>query len=484
MLFLGISIFTYHDYGIAWDEPCQQDFGELAYEKLTTNKENPSYTIDKQRYGVSFELTLVAFQNILGVTDYLSIYKFRHFFTHLIFLFSAIFFYLILKRTRFKNLSDIGMLIYILSPRIYAHSFFNSKDIPLLCFTVFSLFLIQIILEKRKSYLYLILGFTLAYLVNIRIIGILIPFLFGVIEVTRVLTRKISLKQFILNNLLLLISFVFFLILFWPYLWDHPFDRFLEVFDHFKHFYWDDKVLFGGRQILANELPWYYTSTWIFISVPIAIIVFSFFGLIQSGFTLATNQKKLSLFEILNLFIIILPLILLPIIGSVVYDGWRHIYFIYPSIVFMGIIGVHFFTKKLNLKWFKYLIYIYLCFLSFEIINIHPHQQVYFNEISGKYQKEYLRENFEMDYWGIAYKQAIEKILIKNPEKSITISANTTPAEFNAKAIPNISYTIHQDSSDYFITNYRFHPREHTNLKKIDSIMIYNSNLIGIYQNH
>ena len=103
VFFIVLSVFTFQDYGISWDEPCQQDFGELASEKIFHQEDNPEYDDVKKNYGVSFEVILVQTQKMLEISESASIYKFRHFFTHILFLLASLIFYFILKNTSVKK---------------------------------------------------------------------------------------------------------------------------------------------------------------------------------------------------------------------------------------------------------------------------------------------------------------------------------------------------------------------------------------------
>ena len=65
---------------------------------------------------------------------------------------------------------------------------------------------------------------------------------------------------------------------------------------------------------------------------------------------------------------------------------------------------------------------ILLAFLTFtgpliDIINLHPHQQVYFNPLAGKDPME----NFEGDYWGASMRQGLEWIMENDNRDSLTI---------------------------------------------------------------
>ena len=54
------------------------------------------------------------------------------------------------------------------------------------------------------------------------------------------------------------------------------------------------------------------------------------------------------------------------------------------------------------------------------MIRNHPFQNVYFNNFLS-HDEQYLRKNFEMDYWGTSYKQALEYVLKNNKFNKINV---------------------------------------------------------------
>ncbi len=84
-------------------------------------------------YGVVFEVPLVLVERLLGLTDSRAIYLSRHLLTHLCFLAGgggAAWLASRLFGSRWLALLALGL--FVLHPRLYAHSFFNTKDIPFL----------------------------------------------------------------------------------------------------------------------------------------------------------------------------------------------------------------------------------------------------------------------------------------------------------------------------------------------------------------
>ena len=74
--------------------------------------------------------------------DSRSVYLLRHLLTHLLFLAGGLGGYALAFRLyRSRLLALVALGLYLLHPRLYAHSFFNSKDLPFL-----SLFMLALLL--------------------------------------------------------------------------------------------------------------------------------------------------------------------------------------------------------------------------------------------------------------------------------------------------------------------------------------------------
>ena len=153
LLFI-IGTLIYKDYGISWDEQVSRNNGfvngNYIAKKILPNKfyENflkntlkdkfPKKTIDEvpilderhdKAYGVTFDLPAAALEILLNINEN-NIFDFRHILAHIFFLFALIFFYKLIKlKTNNVLISLICVLFIYLHPRLFAHSFFNSKDL-------------------------------------------------------------------------------------------------------------------------------------------------------------------------------------------------------------------------------------------------------------------------------------------------------------------------------------------------------------------
>ena len=138
-------------------------------------------------------------------------------------------------------------------------------------------------------------------------------------------------------------------------------------------------------------------------------------------------------------------------------------FFIYPAFLLIALTGLENIISRTNLK--PAVIYsltgIYMAYILYVEIRLHPYQNVYFNLLAGN-NIEDTRENFEIDYWGLSYREGIKYILSADTSSHIIIGSFDLPGEDNIKMFPEkerarVSFTREVELSDYFMTVYRNH---------------------------
>ena len=462
---LMLSYFTYKDYGLSSDEHLQHKLGEYSYKYVFEN--DPTYTwYGDNDYGVATELPLYFIVDVvLGKTSLPEIFKTRHIILHNLFLLAVFVFYSLAKRLLKSNwLAILGALMLLLHPRIYAHSFFNSKDLPLLSFTIFGLYILFRYIENRKTIWLILLAIISALIINNRIIGLMffatsiaMFFIEFGFKTDKSKTVKSTVVYGVITALMLYVT--------WPILWKQPFYRLGVVFKNMAHFRWEENVLFNGEIIKATELPWNYLPYWFFVTTPIIILTMGVIGL---GFVIYKSAKKIKslvndnqlYFTVLNVILFVMPIIAIIVLKSVVYDGWRHVYFIYPSFILIAIFSIQkLFKENVNKATILVVALLMLETLPFMLKN-HPNQQVYFNAFINK--DEDLKNRMEFEYWGLSYRGALEYILQNDDRDSIVIAYETAVCKKNTDVLleqqkQRLIFTKDIDSANYFITNYRWH---------------------------
>lgn len=193
-------------------------------------------------------------------------------------------------------------------------------------------------------------------------------------------------------------------------------------------------------------------------------IFFYLVKLFQSMLSLKNNENpwknKEELFDIFLFLNIVLSIFSILYFNNSNLDGWRHLYFLYPLLIYFSLSLFLNFNKIFNFNIKRLLIslvLINLTYTGFWIYKNHPHQQVYFNIIS----KNYINNNFDLDYWGLSNYQSFLYILKNEKNFPVTIStisfssleANTIYLSKENKSKIKISYDF--KNSNFIIDNYR-----------------------------
>jgi hypothetical protein len=484
LLTVGYLIFP--DYGISLDEDNTRISGfvslkyifEILFPHLVNEIDKftniPSMTEwNEQGIGVIFDLPAAFLELIFNINDTRQYYLLRHFLNYLIFFFSVYFFFLIIKKRYESNyMAFLGSFFLILSPRIFADSFYNNKDLIFLSLFIISLYYALKFLENANIKNTILFSLTSSLATDIRILGIILPILiifFYLIKNFKFKNNKIK----VLNPILLLLVLTpFFITLFWPYLWNDPLNNFITIFKSLSHF--DENIynFYFGEYIDAKNIPWHYPIVWLGITTPLLYIILFIIGFVFTIKKIYKNLLKIEQNEYNNFWknkkdmqdfvfftIFLIPLVIVIYLNSTLYDGWRHLYFIYPIFLLISLLGLHiiritFFRKKLNI-----LLVLIICLLSptfIWMIKNHPHQFIYFNLLAGKN----FNDNFEMDYWGLSNAKALEYIA-KNESGIVNVgSLGTTDLNLSKNFLlkkyrDKMIIASEISNSQYLINSYR-----------------------------
>lgn len=468
------GLLLFDDYGISWDEPGSHEIGTLNYDYIfKDSKQLLSYP--EKDYGIAFELPLVIIEKVLGLHEQRSIYLERHLLTHLFFLFCAyIFFLLIDFLYNNKLLATTGFLMLMLNPLLYAHSFFNSKDIPFMGMFILCFYLSAIAFKSRKTKHFILLGVVSGLLINMRIIGILMTGCGLLFLVFDALYTKPDIRKNIRLFFIFLLTVVTTLYVSWPYLWESPLLNFSLAIQHMSKFTWYYNVLFMGELIPANEVPWNYFPVWFGITTPLPYIVLGLTGILllllrffRSPLRWMKPAKERN--NLIYLLCLFAPVSAVIIMGSTLYDSWRHLFFIYPCFILIAVFGLDRLFKTPIRKPLILGLAVTFAFSLLFMIRNHPFQHLYFNPMANARTPEYLRSQFELDYWGTSYKQAYEYLLANDASEEIKVAVENEPGHYNLNLLlAEQARRIHlTDTSEatYFITNYRWHPQNYTEFK-------------------
>ncbi|MBC7876666.1 MAG: hypothetical protein H7Y59_05785 [Anaerolineales bacterium] len=187
----------------------------------------------------------------------------------------------------------------------------------------------------------------------------------------------------------------------WPYLWPDPVGHFVESLKVMSLYPWPGQVLFNGVEYASTALPYSYLPVLFGIQLTEPVWVLFIAGLVMAVVEL---RERRELIELVILWLVI-PFISFIFLRSALYDNFRQIIFILPPIFLMG--GVAF-EKIKNIKW--QIVFITICLIPGIIgsVRLHPYEYIYYNSFVGEVSN--VQRRFELDYWGISYREAAEYV--------------------------------------------------------------------------
>ena len=485
---VGFLIFP--DYGISIDEDNTRINGfvslkyifEIFFPNLINEIDKftniPSMSEwDEQGVGIIFDLPTAFIEWIFQIEDSRKYYLMRHFVNFLFFLVAVYFFFqLIKKRYNSWIIGILGSSFLFLSPRIFAQSFYNNKDIVFMSLFVIALYTAINFLEKPNVKNAIIFSIISSLAIDIRILAVFLPILVFLIYIINIYWVENYKKNTIKPLILCLILTPFFITLFWPYLWQDPLGNFITIFKSLSNF--DENIynFYFGQYISAQNLPWHYPIVWIFISTPLFYIILFIVGFIfiirrfmkrvikteENDYYNNFWKGKKELQDLIFFFSFMIPLFSVIILNSTLYDGWRHLFFIYPSFLMISLLGLHiikiFFFKK-NKNLLLILSFLLLSPTLIWMFKYHPYQNVYFNFLAGKD----FNNKFELDYWGLSNVNAL-RYIVENDDGNINVSrVGLNDLHLSKSFLPKkyrnkLSIIDNVVNSHYIIDNYRYPP--------------------------
>ena len=402
-------------------------------------------------YGSSFDAFTAALVYLMDVEDFI---EFRHWwnavFGFLIFFYGAL---TIRRLTKGSWMwATLGMIILLFTPRLFGESLNNPKDVPFALGYIMSLYyaikFYQHFPRIKWSTLFgLVIGIALG--ISIRIGGLLSIAIIGLymgmkyIEargLSNVIKLKFKgLKPYLISILGISVSAYILGIFFWPYGWDAPIENPKKALDAFTHYQVSLRQLFEGVLYDSNNLPAYYLTKYLWITLPIVTLV----GLVANVLLTGIN-RRITIEEFLIIFAAIFPVFYIWINKSGVYGGMRHILFTVAPFVIVGIMGYYKIQSKFLRK--KPILGIILpsilVLLPVKFVNSNPNfSYIYFNEIIGGINGAY--GEYEMDYYLASIKPSceylIENKISKNPEKQYQINTYAlSQVQYFLRKYPNV----------------------------------------------
>ncbi len=161
-LFAVVGVVVLDDYGVSLDESTQRHIARLNADYIATGDISElasDENIAHRFYGVALEMPLLLAESAPGLQDTRHIYLMRHLLTHLLFIAGGfVLGMLAYLMTGSRWVALLAMLMFLLHPRLYVHSFINTRDIPFAALLAIALYLTHRAFRKDTLGAFLLCG--------------------------------------------------------------------------------------------------------------------------------------------------------------------------------------------------------------------------------------------------------------------------------------------------------------------------------------
>ena len=452
-LFIIAGIAVLDDYGSTGDENVQRGTAIIVADYTLGISKEPPGGHDRY-YGMAFEMPLLLLERALRLQDSRRIYLTRHLITHIFFIAGGFVCGMLAYRmlgSRWAAL--LAMLMFLLHPRLYAHSFFNTKDIPFAVTLLISLYLAHRAFRKDTLGAFLMCGIVVGLAINLRVFALM---LLPMIPAMRALdlrqaSGKGKRKHILATAGALAAAALATVYIIHPYYWENPI-RLIEgarvLSQHPTILY----NLFMGEIYPSDAVPWNYIPVWFAITAPPVALLLGAIGcaaVCWQAIKRPVNalRDRETRFRVLLLGCVVLPVAVAIILQSNIYYGWRQMYFLWGPFCLLAAVGVSALVSDGVAKgaaggvaarlpgWVRgdgrlhmarrTLAYgvagIGLATTLTAMAALHPHQQVYFNALTDTKTPGALDKRYDMDYWILAERQSLEYLLARYPDDTLRI---------------------------------------------------------------
>ena len=482
-VFVAAGILVLEDYPATGDATVYQRPLAISVVDFVLGDADALPTNHNKFYGAAFEVLPLLVERIAGLDDTRAIYLTRHLMTHLLFIAAGFCGYLLAYRmTGSRLLGLFAMLLFLLHPRMYAHSFFNSKDLPFLSMFMIALCSVQWAFRKGTAPAFVVCGAAVAILVNIRIMGVML--------VPAVLAMRVcdayyagggtERRRVIVTGAAFALAAAGIYYASMPYLWGDPITRFGEMLTVFYRHPIRTFELFRGQYVNAANLPALYLPVWIAITTPVWALLLVGAGTVgicgsavrQAGAVLRNTALRFELFLVAGAA---LPIIAVIALQSVMSADWRHMYFLWAPLCLLAAVGLlkvgggglavlscHCGAgryRALARVSLAALVALALAGAIVELIRLHPYQHFYFNRLVDRTTPEYLKTQYETNPYNTARLEGIQYILDHHQGATIQLEWRGTMARtwrfletFTASERQRFRFDPATDA-DYYVIN-------------------------------
>ena len=312
-----------------------------------------------------------------------------------------------------RTLACATALLLYLSPRFFAEGHYNNKDIVLLSLTLATLASGAWVMKRLTFPRALLFSLAGAMATNTKIVGVFAWGLCGLAMLWRLASTRSFHKRSVSIAVCAVVAYVAFYALLTPALWADPPGYLRYVLGNASSFSrWTGVVLFRGEIYNPTRglpLPRSYLPVTVLLTLPVAYLLLAAIGQGKALWQCLRGDANTPMLCTLTLLWLV-PCAYVVLARPLLYNGWRHFYFIYAGIAAMGGLGLQAIATALRrrrtLKTIAAVVLSGLfAFQAWGIASNHPYQFSYYNPLAGK-----VAEAYELDYWEVSAVNAMRML--------------------------------------------------------------------------
>ena len=446
-LFTIAGVAVLDDYGVPNDGIFQRQTTITVADYALGVSEEPPRGHDRY-YGVAFEMPLLLTERALGLQDSRHIYLTRHLIIHLFFIAGGFACGMLAYRMLGNRwVALLAMLMFLLHPRLYAHSFFNTKDVPFAALLVVALYLAHRAFRRDTIGAFLMCGISVGLAINLRVFGLmLMPMILAMRAPDLWLAGRGERKRVMMTGVVFAVAALATVWVIHPYYWENPL-RFIEGLRVLSQHPTIAENLFMGETYRSDAVPWNYIPVWFAITAPPTTLLLGSIGCAAVCWQAiahphAALRDRETRFRVMLLGCVVLPVAVAIILQSNLHNGWRQMYFLWAPFCLLAAVGmsriagagVALGERGIAARlpgWIRggvarqALAYgaavVGLITTLTAMSALHPHQQVYFNALTDTKTPGALGERYDMDYWFLAQRHSLEYLLAHYPDDTLRV---------------------------------------------------------------
>ena len=443
-----IGLFTAGDYGLPCDEPAEQvilreNLHEYATRFLGGQSDAVRYyqdmgidrisqSIERDHGQSAYYLFTPLLARYAAQPDTLT--TLWHGYTWLLFTLGAWALYALCRHTGLSRaMSCLGVLLYAGCPRFFAEGHYNNKDMALLSLCLTVLWLGARFLKQPGFLRGLCFSFVGAMATNTKIVGAFPWALMGLAAIVLLTARRAWSGRMALVAAVTVLGYLAFYALLTPALLADPAGYIAYLWQNATGFTrWTGVVIFRGARYepAVSPLPHSYLPYLMLCTLPLFVTAFCAIGQLSAVRKLcqhdaSKDERALTLAAATLVWLV--PLAFAVIRQPVLYNGWRHFYFIFAGLAPLcahGLNALWQFMKKRG-KWPRRLTAVLVgaifCLNAAGIVLNHPCQYAYYNPLV----RANAETDMELDYWDVSTVNAMKQLIAadRNAQLPLTLGA-------------------------------------------------------------